>query len=121
MARFRISPPARTDLARILAASAERWGTEGRRRYASVLAAAMRQVAADPQGPTTRDRAELAPGVRSLHARHVRGLAPEPRVKRPVHIVYYRSAGSDVIEIVRVLHERMEPRRHFGGEPEDDG
>jgi len=81
----------------------------------------MRQVAADPQGPTTRDRAELAPGVRSLHARHVRGVSPEARVQRPVHIVYYRVIAVDLIEIVRVLHERMEPRRHVGGEPGDKG
>jgi antitoxin ParD1/3/4 len=33
MARFRLAGPAQADLANILAASAERWGTEGRRRY----------------------------------------------------------------------------------------
>jgi len=50
MARFRLSRPAQADLAGILATSAERWGLEGRRRYAAILAAAMRKVAADPEG-----------------------------------------------------------------------
>ena len=55
MARFRLSEPAKTDLAHILATSAERWGIESRRRYAAMLAAAMRRAARDPAGPLTRD------------------------------------------------------------------
>lgn len=73
----------------------------------------MRQVAADPEGAATRDRSELLPGMRSLHLRHVRFDRREPRVRRPVHILYYRMVRPDVVEIVRVLHERMEPRRHL--------
>jgi toxin ParE1/3/4 len=72
MARYRLSRLAEGDLAHILAASEERWGTQGRRRYAAIIAAAMRKVAADPNGPATRDRAELSPGVRSFHIRHSR-------------------------------------------------
>jgi toxin ParE1/3/4 len=34
-------------------------------------------------------------------------------VRRPVHILYYRMVRPDVVEIVRVLHEHMEPRRHL--------
>ena len=115
MARFRLSRQAKTDLAHILATSAERWGIEGRRRYAALLAAAMRRVAADPEGPTTRDRAELAPGVRSLSIRHVRADNPRAKVGRPVHILYYRAIAPGLIEIVRVLHERMEPNWRVGG------
>ena len=69
MARFRLSQPAQNDLANILATSAERWGTEGRRRYARLLAAAMRVVAANPEGPLTQARNELSPGLRSIHLR----------------------------------------------------
>lgn len=54
MARYRISLPAQADLARILTTSTERWGTEGRRRYAATLAAAMRMVANDPASPLCR-------------------------------------------------------------------
>jgi len=114
MARFRLSAPAEADLAGILAASAERWGLEGRRRYSALLVAAMRRVAADPEGPATRDRADLIPGIRSLHIRHARGDDPQTAVKSPVHIVYYRVTQPGLIEIVRVLHERMEPGRHVG-------
>jgi toxin ParE1/3/4 len=117
MARFRLSRPARSDLARILAISAERWGPEGKRRYAAMIAIAMRQVASEPDGPATRKRTELLRGVRSLHIRHAR--AHDPKVKRPVHVLYYRAIRPDLVEIVRVLHERMEPSRHIGEASED--
>jgi toxin ParE1/3/4 len=79
MARFRLSLLARADLAQILATSAERWGTEGRRRYAAVVAAAMRKVAADPEGPATRNGPELSRKIRSFHLRNAR--ADDPRRK----------------------------------------
>src|SRR5437016_421892 len=39
--------------------------------------------------------------------------SPQMKVGRPVHILYYRKIQPGLIEIVRVLHERMEPSRHF--------
>ncbi len=109
MARFRFSGPAHADIERILATSLERWGETGRTRYAALLAVAIRAIARDPEGAATRGRAELALGVRSLHIRHVRGARG---VKDPVHVVFFR-ARDKLIEIVRVLHERMEPSLHF--------
>jgi toxin ParE1/3/4 len=120
MARFRLSVPAQADLAHILATSAERWGFEGRRRYAAILAAAIRKVAANPKGPATRDRGELAPGIRSFNIRHARADAPEAKVRRPVHVLYYRVIGPGLIGIVRVLHERMEPSRHLTALSDDE-
>lgn len=114
MARFRLSRHAEVDLAHILATSQERWGTRGRRYYAAILVVAMRKVASDPQGPATRDRAELSPGLRSFHIRHARGDDPRAKVRRPVHVLYFRAVAPNLIEIVRVLHERMEPSQHAG-------
>jgi len=113
VARFRLSRPAQSDLANILATSDERWGTEGRRRYTATLAAAMRMLAADPQGPLTRDREDLLRGVRSFHTRHARTDSAPENVKAPVHVIYYRVVAADVVEVVRVLHEHMEPSRHI--------
>jgi len=113
MARFRLARPAQIDLANILSMSVERWGAAGRQRYAAVLAAAMRQVAAEPDGPLTKNRPDLRSGIRSFHVRHARRSAQGAAVRRPVHVLYYRVAQEGVIEIVRVLHERMEPSRHL--------
>ena len=120
MARFRLARPAQIDLANILATSGERWGAEGEQRYATVLAAAMRQVADDPEGPLTKKRTELRAGIRSFHLRHAPRSADAAKVRRPVHVLYYRVAQDGVIEIVRVLHEKMDPSRHLD-EPSVEG
>jgi toxin ParE1/3/4 len=120
MARFRLAHPAQIDLANILATSAERWGTDGRQRYAAVLADAMRQVADKPVGPLTKKRTELGSGVRSFHVRYARRSVDAAKVRRPVHVLYYRVAREGAIEIVRVLHEKMDPSRHLDEPPTGD-
>ena len=74
----------------------------------------MRRVATDPDGRSTVDRAELAPGIRSFHMRHSSGESREAQVANPVHAIFYRVMRPGVVEIVRVLHDRTEPRRHIG-------
>jgi plasmid stabilization system protein ParE len=37
-----------------------------------------------------------------------------------VHVLYYRAVAPGLIEIVRVLHERMEPRWHLREISEDE-
>jgi len=62
-------------------------------------------------------------GVRSFHVRYVRHARsddPDIKVRRPVHVLYYRVARRGLIEIVRVLHERMEASRHLGEPGEGD-
>lgn len=117
---FRLAHRAQIDISRILSASAERWGEEGKRRYAGLLTSALRQVAVEPEGRTTRARSELAPGLRSFHVRQTRQPDRRRGVRRPVHLVYYRPVHPGLVEIVRILHERMEPSRHLaGGDPDE--
>ncbi|HEX9636762.1 MAG TPA: type II toxin-antitoxin system RelE/ParE family toxin [Acidobacteriota bacterium] len=110
MARFRLSAPAQQDLQTILATSRERWGEAGRARYASLLAAAIRLIAERPSAPTTRPRDELGSGLRSFHLRHARRGRG---VRIPTHVIFFRSVEQGVIEIVRLLHEHMDPVRHL--------
>lgn len=109
MARLRISRLAQADLASVLRTSLEHWGESGRARYAALLATAMQRTAEDPHGPTTSARADLGSGVRSFPIRHARRGTG---VKAPVHVLFYRVTDAGAVEIIRVLHERMEPRRH---------
>ena len=111
MALLRISRGAEADLIEILSVSEARWGVAARRRYEGLVEAAFRAIAADPILPTSRDRAELMVGLRSLHLHHV---GRDREVRRPVHVVYYKVSEPGVVEIVRVLHDKMEPSRHVG-------
>jgi len=120
MARYRLSEPAEGDVAAILSRSEELHGKDARIRYRACLTAAMRRVAADPEGRSTVDRAELLPGYRSFHIRHSRDESRAAPVANPVHVIFYRVIEPGLVEIVRVLHDRMEPRMHIGGPSSGD-
>jgi len=109
MARYRLSGPAKADISSILHTSETQHGREARTRYRGLLAAAMRRAAAEPQGRLTQDRGELLTGLRSLHIRHSRNESREAPVGEPVHVIFYRAIEPGLVEIVRVLHDRMEP------------
>lgn len=79
----------------------------------------MRQVADEPEGPLRKKRPDLRSGIRSFHVRHASRSAEGVKVRRPVHVLYYRVAKQGVIEIIRVLHERMDPSRHLDELPSE--
>ncbi len=110
--RLRISRAAQADLDRVLAESANRWGTEASERYAATVKSAMRKIAAAPEGPTPRPRADLSPGIRSFHIGQARA-AVSAKVKNPVHVIYFRVTDHGELEVLRILHQRMEPSRHL--------
>lgn len=105
------------DMALVLRSSEAMHGAEARVRYRALLTAAMRRIAADPHGRATVDHGELVEGVRSFHIRHSRGESREEAVGDPVHVIFYRAREPGFVEIVRVLHERMEPGRHVKDSP----
>ena len=118
MAHYRVSDPAKADIATILRASEKRHGVQARVRYRGLLTAALRRIAAEPAGHATADRSDLLAGVRSLHIRYSRDESREDRAANPVHVIFFRVARPGLVEVVRVLHERMDPRRHLEGEEE---
>lgn len=116
MARYRLSAPAKADIVAVLRTSEAMHGAEARTRYRGLLTAAMRRVAACPEGRSAIDCGTLFEGMRSFHIRRSRDESREARVAEPVHVIFYRLAEPGVVEIVRVLHERMEPGRYIPGE-----
>jgi toxin ParE1/3/4 len=115
VARYRLSGLAKADIAAILRSSETMHGADARLRYRALLTAALRRIAAQPTSPSSVDCSDLFAGLRSYHIRHSRDHSREAPVGHPVHVVFYRaeSAGA-IIEVVRVLHERMLPTRHIG-------
>src|SRR5271168_4401935 len=101
MPRYRLSDPAKADIAAVLRTSETTHGTEARIRYRALLTAAMRRIAAEPLGLSTVDRNELSDGVRSFHIRHSRNQSREAPVGDPVHVIFYRTLGPGLIGIVR--------------------
>ncbi|WP_371419906.1 type II toxin-antitoxin system RelE/ParE family toxin [Tardiphaga sp.] len=113
MARYRLSEPAKADIAAVLRTSEAMHGADARLRYRALLTAALRRIAADPASPASVDCSDLFAGVRSYHIRHSRSDSREAPVGHPVHVIFYRAQRAGIIEVVRVLHERMLPDRYM--------
>jgi toxin ParE1/3/4 len=63
--------------------------------------------------PDSLVRDEIQPGLRSIHvARHGR---------RGRHLVLYRIAEGETIDILRMLHDSMDIGRHVAGDPMPGG
>ena len=100
----RLSTVAELDFANILKWTAENFGARQAEIYSDTLLATIRELAAGPDVVGSKARDEIARGLRTLHvARHGR---------RGSHFIMYRASARS-IEIVRILHERMEMRRHL--------
>jgi toxin ParE1/3/4 len=113
MLRFRLSASAQADLIDILAWTHERFGGAARERYGALIVTALRDIAAEPDRPGSKERPELGKGVRSWHLQLSRERARTPSgiVLRPRHFLIYRQED-DLIVVGRVLHDAMELARH---------
>ena len=114
MLRYRLSAAAQGDFVSILAWSHGQFGEAARLRYESLIVAALRDVASEPDRPGSLARPELGAGVRSWHLRLSRHHV-EPGVevvRRPRHFLVYR-AEPVVVVVGRVLHDAMELARHL--------
>ena len=117
MFRYRLSDAAQADVIDILAWTQVQFGEARRLRYESLIVAALRDVAAQPDRPGSIERPELGAGVRSWHQRLSRGHVGTGAevVRKPRHFLIYRVEPA-LLVVGRVLHDAMELARHL--EPE---
>ena len=99
MASFRLTAKAKADLRSIGRYTQKTWGREQRNRYLALLDGSFRALAKDPRKGRSCD--DIRPGYRKL---------PIGR-----HLIFYRQA-EDAIEIIRILHERMDIETHLAEE-----
>lgn len=114
MLRWRLSAAAQGDVLDILAWTHERFGEAARLRYESLIVAALRDVASQPDRPGSHARPELGAGVRTWHLRLSRDHATSGMgtVHRPRHFLVYRQ-DPGLLVVGRVLHDAMELARHM--------
>ena len=117
MLRYRLSEAAQVDILSILAWTHAQFGEAARRRYERLIAAALRDVASEPDRLGSLARPELGAGVRSWHLRLSRDhVKPGVEVvRRPRHFLVYRSEPGLVV-VGRVLHDAMELARNVDPE-----
>lgn len=91
-----LSPDAQADFSDILLYTWQQWGEEQRDRYEAILVRSIAALAEVPESGAPRPR--LFPGRRVRLAGN--------------HLLYYRLMD-DMVEVVRILHERTDPTRHL--------
>jgi toxin ParE1/3/4 len=92
---YLLAPEARHDLADILVYSERLWGHRQRGIYRAALRRGFETVRDNPGIGIARD--EIEPGMRAHAVEH--------------HVLYDR-LNDEVVEIARILHERMDAGRH---------
>jgi toxin ParE1/3/4 len=115
MPQYRISDAARADIVDILRHSETQFGGQARQCYQALILAALQAIANTPYRIGSYERNELETGLRSYHLIYSRQKAKQTHgmVKSPRHVVFYRVANDEVIEVVRLLHDAMEVKLHL--------
>lgn len=91
------SPAAQADLDAIWDYTCEQWGAEQAEQYLREVQRAAERVAVNPKIGRPCD--EIRPGYRKLSAGS--------------HLLFYRLTPGGVIDVVRILYQRMDIDRHL--------
>lgn len=110
MTPYLIAPEAQRDIDAIFVWTTQTFGVRPAYRYETLILRAMSDVANDPERPGSIPIVEVAPDMRIYHLRHSRNRAAAAgdRVKNPRHFLMYRFVGGAPIEVIRMLHDRMD-------------
>lgn len=97
MSSFRLSAKAKSDLKLIAVFTERRWGKDQRNHYLHQFDACFRKLAENPSMGTVCDT--IRPGYRKF-----------PNAS---HVIFYRMGEGSCLEIIRILHNRMDvsPKR----------
>ncbi len=109
--RVRLGAAAEVDFANIIRWTTENFGVRRSRVYRETLIHAIGELADGPDVAGSRARDEIMKGIRTLH------VARQGR--RGSHFLMYRAARNSTIEIVRILHDRMDVQRHVPSAPDE--
>jgi toxin ParE1/3/4 len=98
MTAYRLTPAAQADLDNIWNYTAERWGVEQAERYLHAIRGACEALADGRRRGQSIDA--IRPGYRKLASGS--------------HFLFFRMTDRGEIEIIRILHQRMDVPRHLG-------
>ncbi|MCA1783497.1 MAG: type II toxin-antitoxin system RelE/ParE family toxin [Dermatophilaceae bacterium] len=96
MSAYRLTPAAQRDLSSIWDYTQQRWDMRQAEKYILEVRAVIERIAADP------DRGRACEEIRAGYRRYGIGS----------HVVFYMER-TEGIDIVRILHQRMDPMRHL--------
>lgn len=95
MISSRLTPAAQRDLSSIWDHTEERWDAGQAEKYVGEIRAAIERIAEDPA------RGRSCDDIREGYRRYSIGS----------HLLFYVDRG-DGVDVIRILHQRMDPTRH---------
>jgi toxin ParE1/3/4 len=110
--KHRLARQADQDIVDILHDTLKTFGPRQVGMYAELIDRGIKLVADDPLRPASLDRSDIRAGVRSYHLELAAGRRGGAAHKLYFTMTANRDGSSEVI-ILRVLHERMEPKRRL--------
>ncbi|MFT4259580.1 type II toxin-antitoxin system RelE/ParE family toxin [Microbacterium sp.] len=96
MSVYRLTPAAQRDLSSIWDYTAERWDQHQAETYVYEIRAAVERIVGDPR------RGGACDEIRAGYRRYSIGS----------HLLYLVES-SDGVDVIRILHQRMDPSRHL--------
>ena len=96
MSQVVLSPKAKTDLSRIWDYTFEEWGVDQADKYVRELWAAIQEQANDHT--TSADISDVRPGYRKFRSGS--------------HVIFFKLTGEG-IDVIRILHQKMDFDRHL--------
>jgi toxin ParE1/3/4 len=109
--RVRLGAAAEVDFANIIKWTTENFGARQSRVYRDTLVQAIGELANGPDAAGSRARDDIMAGLRTFHIAR--------RGRCGSHFLMYRAAPDSTIEIVRILHDRMDLQRHVPSAPDE--
>jgi toxin ParE1/3/4 len=98
MTQYVVSPRAQRDIEDIWDYTAEQWSNAQAERYIRLIQEAIETIAADPR------RGRLCENIRANYRKFSVGS----------HVIFFRwTPGNSEIDVVRILHQRMDFERHL--------
>lgn len=112
MTAYLVTDAAKLDFKAVLKETKELFGPRQRAIYKRLISDGVKMVAEEPTRGGSWNRGGVVPGLRAFHLEHAAGKSGGAS-----HILHYAverlANGSPRVVILRLLHERMEPRLHI--------
>ena len=102
--RVRFTSDFDADFLNVLNHTADTFGARQYDIYKALILKAIRNLEAGPDVRGSASRADIGPGLHTYPISRAGG--------RGSHFLLYRPASADTIEVLRLLHERMDISRH---------
>ncbi len=97
MASFYLTNAAKADLKEIGRYTRKQWGVAQRDKYLTMLNGCFQDLAIQPL------RGQDCSDIRAGYHKYSAGS----------HVIFYRQIAEDTIEVIRILHGRMDTERHL--------